>query len=186
MKKIITLALALLMLVSLAACGTTTNTPGDDTKPNNSQSTNTPDSNQPANNSTEIKDITTSNYVEVTKKNFGIDPSVSGLKITKAKAQGSSQITMVFSIESGDEESFVKAFFEKCLDASDDKACYRQDWPNDGGYTITVGEKVTSWESWKQEEAFDQNWFYLVDGKYIAFGGSQQPGNEFEVTINFK
>ena len=186
MKKIITIALALMMIISLVACGTITNNQGgDDTKPNNT-STDKPDNNQPANNSTEIKDISTSNYVDVTKTNFGIDPDVSGLKIKTAKAQGSSQINLVFTVESGDEESLVKEFFNKCLDASDDKAIYRQDWPNDGGYVISVGERVSSWEAWKQESAFDQNWFYLKDGKYIAFGGSIQAGGVFDITINFK
>ena len=182
MKRILVIALALFMLVSLAACGLggATDNPGTST-PQGTQS-----ENQPANTSTEIKDINTSNYVEVTKKNFGIDPDVSGLKIKTAKAQGSSQINLVFTVESGDEETLVKEFFNRCLEASDDKAIYRQEWPNDGGYVVSVGERKTSWEVWKQESAFDQNWFYQKDGKYIAFGGSIQAGGVFDVTINFK
>lgn len=138
------------------------------------------------NGSTKIEDVSTSNYVNVIKTNFGINPEISGLKIKSVKAVGSSTIDLVYTVESGDEESLVKEFFNRCLDASDDKAVYRQDWPNDGGYTIKVGERKTSWEVWKQGSTYDQNWFYQKDGKYIAFGGSIQNGGVFEVRINFK
>ena len=179
-KKLLVGLLAVVMCFALVGCGKTENKDSG-----NGGSTNNGGSSENSG-STAISDISTSNYVNVTKTNFGIDPSVSGLKISKAKAQGSSQITLVYSIESGSEEELVKAFFEKCLNASDDKAVYRQEWPNDGGYNVTVGEKVTSWSSWLQGSAYDQNWFYKVGGKTIAFGGSEQSGKTFEVTINFK
>ena len=177
-KKFLVGLLAIVMCFALVGCGKTEN--GGST--NNGGSNNGGSSTG----STKIEDISTSNYVSVTKSNFGIDQEVSGLKIKTAKAQGSSQINLVFTVESGDEESLVKEFFNRCLDASDDKAIYRQDWPNDGGYTVSVGERKTSWEVWKQGSSYDQNWFYQKDGKYIAFGGSIQNGGVFDVTINFK
>ncbi|MDR0840154.1 MAG: hypothetical protein LBN26_02050 [Christensenellaceae bacterium] len=127
MKRMVVIAMALVLVLSLAACGG--NSSGSSTtpsaQPGNSQSANTGDTSQGGDNDTtpnnnggnsgvNIKDTSTDNWQAVVKDYFGIDISLpSGWSVDSAQSlNGISDVTVKFSGNLDELSSFAETVFD--------------------------------------------------------------------------
>lgn len=126
MKKILTLALALMLVLSLAACGNSgsSNTPSDNsTDPGTSQQqpSNTPDNSKPSGSSYAIKDINADNWAEVMKENFGIEMALpDGWTVKEVSSLNGVSNVKMFFVPGGTDtyDTFGETLFAACKAAS--------------------------------------------------------------------
>lgn len=184
MKKIITLALALLMLVSLAACGTTTNTPDSGVNSETNSRTNSETNSGNSGNiqgSTEkgvgFDNVTESNFAQLLKENFGIDAIYgSDWTIKEVKSPNKTNNLRINWKTPSDinSDEWTKKYFDACLEISTD-GIYIVDMDMNSG-ALKKGEKLSDFNAYKSAGGF-YGWYYYWNGRQIQANPSILAGD---------
>ena len=175
MKKLITLALALIMLVSLVACGTSGNNSGGN---NNTVSTNSSETNSGAGETSGLAAASKDNYASLLKEFFGIDAKdieEDGFEITDVRGDDTiTQLTLTYKTAISDTFEAQESYQSKVFDVTKvigGGSNYRAnaDAISDETYSSFADYKASDTDDWN-------TWFYKFNGKnikiYVTAGSS--------------
>lgn len=197
MRKLFALLLALVMVVSLSACGSgdDNKTPSSDNKtPSNSQQQeqNTPDRVEDEPEQTpdtggeaSLDNVTDSNYAALAKELFGIDVDPEGdWELVKADSTGTIGGGMGIVYQGSatvDSKELMKAYYDATADISTAGICI--------GQADNISEPFADFEAFFEEGTKARGsvgeWIYEYGGKKIELMFALSPEMELTITIDF-
>jgi len=198
MKKLFALILALVMILSLAACGggNDEKTPGNDDKTPSSQqqedktpkadpAKDEPEETQNDGGEASLDDVTDSNYAALAKELFGIDVDPQGdWELVKAESTGTIGGGMGIVYQGSatvDSKELMKAYYDATADISTAGICI--------GQADSISEPFADFEAFFEEGTKARGsvgeWIYEYGGKKIELMFALSPEMELTITIDF-
>ena len=198
MKKLFALILALVMILSLAACGggNDEKTPGNDDKTPSSQqqedktpkadpAKDEPEETQNDGGEASLDNVTDSNYAALAKELFGIDVDPEGdWELVKAESTGTIGGGMGIVYQGSatvDSKELMKAYYDATADISTAGICI--------GQFDSISEPFADFEAFFEEGTKARGsvgeWIYEYGGKKIELMFALSPEMELTITIDF-